>query len=119
LPSTLQRRLALSSQPYSISISYFISALKALDKPLDAWASRYKHFFALVFKDNPLRYEKDLYLPSTKFEDSFHVNMKIFEIYMTQSHFHRNGVPPPKEWLCKEATSSFLQVVQPIKQIRL
>jgi hypothetical protein len=74
--------------------------------------------FALVFQDNPSRYEKGLYLPSTKLEDLFHVNMKIFEISMTQSHFHQNGVPPPKEWLCKKATSSFLQVVKPIKEIR-
>jgi hypothetical protein len=43
--STFQRRLALSGQPYSISISSFISALKALDKVLDAHASRYRHFF--------------------------------------------------------------------------
>jgi hypothetical protein len=34
--STFQRRLALLSQPYSISISSFISAQKALDKALDA-----------------------------------------------------------------------------------
>jgi hypothetical protein len=53
--------------------------------------------FSLVPEDNPPSYEKDLYLPFTKLEDSFHVNMKIFEIFMTQSHFHRNGVPPPKE----------------------
>jgi hypothetical protein len=33
--SAFQRRFALSSQPYSISISSFISALKALDKSLD------------------------------------------------------------------------------------
>jgi hypothetical protein len=32
----LKRRFALSSKPYSISISSFISALKALDKVLDA-----------------------------------------------------------------------------------
>jgi hypothetical protein len=72
-----------------------------------------------VFEDNPPRYEKGLYLPSTKLEDSFHVNMKIFEISMTQSHFYRNGVPPPKKWLCKEATSSFLQAVKSIKEISL
>jgi hypothetical protein len=42
---TFQRRLVLSSQPYSISISSFISTLKALDKTLDAWALRYRHFF--------------------------------------------------------------------------
>jgi hypothetical protein len=75
--------------------------------------------FTLVFEDNPPRYEKGLYLTSTKFEDSFHVNMKTFEISMTQSHFHRNAVPPPKEWLCKEEKSSFLQAVKPIKEIRL
>jgi hypothetical protein len=80
----------------------------------DIWIS-----FALVFEDNPPRYEKDLYLSSTKLEDSFYVNMKTFEISMTQSHFHQNGVSPPKEWLCKEATSSFLQAVKPIKEIRL
>jgi hypothetical protein len=74
--------------------------------------------FALVFEDNPPRYEKDLYLPSTKLEDSFHINMKTFEISMTQSHFHRNRVTPPKEWLCKEVASSFLQAVKPIKEIR-
>jgi hypothetical protein len=34
--STFQRRLTLLSKPYSISISSFISALKALDKALDA-----------------------------------------------------------------------------------
>jgi hypothetical protein len=75
--------------------------------------------FALVFEDNPPRYEKYLYLPSTKLEDSFHVNMKTFEIFMTQSHFNQNVVPSPKEWLCKEATSSFLQAVKPIKEISL
>jgi hypothetical protein len=64
--------------------------------------------FTLVFEDNPLRYEKDLYLSSTKLEDSFHTNMKTFEISMKQRQFHQNGVPPPKEGLCKEATSSFL-----------
>jgi hypothetical protein len=72
-----------------------------------------------MFEDNPARYEKDIYLSSIKLKDSFYVNMKIFEIFMTQSHFHQNGVPPPKEWLCKEATSSFLQVIKPIKKIRL
>jgi hypothetical protein len=76
-------------------------------------------FFTLVFEDNTPKYEKCLYLPSTKLEDSFHINMKTFEISMTQNHFHRNGVPPPKEWLCKEATLSFLQAVKPIKEIRL
>jgi hypothetical protein len=75
--------------------------------------------FTLVFEDNSPRYEKWLYLPSTKLEDSFHVNIKTFEISMTQSHFHRNGVPPPKEWLCKEAASSFLQAVKPIKEFIL
>jgi hypothetical protein len=73
----------------------------------------------VVFKGNPSRHEKYLHLPSTKLEDSFHVNIKTFEISMTQSHFHRNGVPPPKEWLCKEATSSFLQAVKTIKDIIL
>jgi hypothetical protein len=72
-----------------------------------------------VFEDNPPKYEKCIYLSSTKLEDSFHVNMKTFEIFMTQSHFHRNGVPPPKEWLYKEVTSSFLQAVKPIREIRL
>jgi hypothetical protein len=75
--------------------------------------------FALIFEDNPPRYEKGIYLLFIKLEDSFHVNMKTFEIFMKQSQFHRNGVPPPKEWLCKEATSSFLQAVKPIKEIRL
>jgi hypothetical protein len=75
--------------------------------------------FTHVFEDNYLRYEKDLYLPSTKLKDSFHVNIKTFEIFMTQSHFHQNGVPPPNEWLCKKAISSFLQAVKPIKEIRL
>jgi hypothetical protein len=75
--------------------------------------------FALVFEGNSPRHEKCIYLPSTKLEDSFHVNMKTFDISMTQSHFHRNELPPPKEWLCKEATSSSLQVVKPIKEIRL
>jgi hypothetical protein len=64
--------------------------------------------FALVFEKNPIKYEKGIYLSSTKLDDSFHVNMKIFEISITQSHFHQNGVPPSKERLCKEATSSFL-----------
>jgi hypothetical protein len=45
--------------------------------------------------------------------------MKTFEISMTQSHFHQNGVPPLKEWFCNEVTSSFLQAVKPIKEIRL
>jgi hypothetical protein len=72
-----------------------------------------------VFEDNPSRYEKGIYLPSTKLENSFHINKKTFEISMTQSHFQRNGVPPPNEWLCKEAISSFVQAVKPIKEIRL
>jgi hypothetical protein len=75
--------------------------------------------FTLVFEDNPPRYEKGVYLPSIKLEDSFHVNMKAFDIFMTQSHFHQNRVPLPKEWLCKEATPFFLQAVKPIKEIRL
>jgi hypothetical protein len=75
--------------------------------------------FALEFEGNPPRYEKVIYLPSTKLEDSFHVNMKTFEISMTQSHFYQNGVPPLKEWLCNEATSSFLQAVKPNKEIWL
>jgi hypothetical protein len=33
-----------------------------------------------VFEGNPPRLEKGLYLPSTKLEDSFHVNKKTFEI---------------------------------------
>jgi hypothetical protein len=41
--------------------------------------------------------------------------MNTFEISMTQSHFHRNEVPPLKEWLCKEAILSILLVVKPIK----
>jgi hypothetical protein len=73
--------------------------------------------FTLKFESNPLRHEKYLYLPSTKLEDSFHVNMKTFKISMTQSHLHRNRVPPLKELLCKEATSSFLQAVKPNKEI--
>jgi hypothetical protein len=75
--------------------------------------------FTLVFEDNPPKYEKCQYLPFTKIEDSFHVNMKTFEISMTQSHLHQNGVPPPKKWLCIEAASSFLQAVKPIKEIRI
>jgi hypothetical protein len=75
--------------------------------------------FTLVFEDNPSMYEKGLYLPSTKLKDSFHVNMNTFEIFMTQSHFHQNEVPAPKEWLYKEATTFFLQAVKPIKEIRL
>jgi hypothetical protein len=70
-----------------------------------------------VFEGNPLRHGKGLYLPSTKLDNSFHVNMKTFEIFMTQRHFHRNGIPLPKEGLCKEATSSFLQAVEPNKEI--
>jgi hypothetical protein len=76
-------------------------------------------FCVLVFEGNPPRHEKGIYLPSTKLEDSFHVNMKTFEIFMTQSQFHRNGIPPPKEWLRKEATSSFRQAVKPNKEIML
>jgi hypothetical protein len=41
--------------------------------------------FVLVFEGNPPRHEKGLYLPSTKLEDSFHLNMKTFEIFMTKS----------------------------------
>jgi hypothetical protein len=41
--------------------------------------------FTIVFEDNPPRYEKELYLPFIKLEDPFHVNMKTFEISMTQS----------------------------------
>jgi hypothetical protein len=70
-----------------------------------------------MFEDNPPRYEKGLYLPSTKLEDSFHVNMKTFEIFIIQSHFYRNVVRPPKEWLCYEVALSFLQAVKPIKEI--
>jgi hypothetical protein len=36
--SAFRRRFALSSKPYSISIMSSTSALKALDKALDAWA---------------------------------------------------------------------------------
>jgi hypothetical protein len=79
-----QRRFALSSKPCSISILSFISALNALDKALDACTSRYMHFL-LVFDDTPPRHEKDLHLPSTKLDDSFHVNKKTFEISMKQS----------------------------------
>jgi hypothetical protein len=75
--------------------------------------------FTLVFEGNPPRNERGLHLPSTKLEDSFHVNKSTFEISMTQSHFHQNGVPPPKEWLWKEATSSFLQAVKLNEEIRL
>jgi hypothetical protein len=45
-------------------------------------------FFALVFEDNPPRYEKGIYLPSTKLENSFHINMNTFKISMTQNHFY-------------------------------
>jgi hypothetical protein len=72
-----------------------------------------------VFEDNPPRYEKGIYLSSTKLEDLFHVNMKTFDIFMKQSQFHRNGVPPPKEWFYKETTSSFLQAIKPNKEIKL
>jgi hypothetical protein len=37
---------------------------------------------------------------------------------MKQSQLHQNGVPPLKEWLCKEAITSFLQA-EPIEEIRL
>jgi hypothetical protein len=40
-----QRRFALLSKSYFISISSFISALKTLDKSSDACALRYRHFF--------------------------------------------------------------------------
>jgi hypothetical protein len=40
---------------------------------------------ALKFKDNSPRYEKNLHLPSTELEDSFHVNKKTFESLMKQS----------------------------------
>jgi hypothetical protein len=40
---------------------------------------------ALEFEDNPSRHEKSPHLPSTKLEDSFHVNKKTFEISMKQS----------------------------------
>jgi hypothetical protein len=43
--NTFQKRLALSSKSYYISISSFISALKVLDKTLDVWALRYRYFF--------------------------------------------------------------------------
>jgi hypothetical protein len=80
--SVFQIRFALSSKPYSISMLSFISALNALDKTLNACASRYKHFFFLEFEDNPSRHEKGLHLSSIKFEDLFHVNKKTFEIFM-------------------------------------
>jgi hypothetical protein len=44
--------------------------------------------FAFEFKDNPPRHEKDIHLPSTKLENSFHVNEKTFEISINQSSFH-------------------------------
>jgi hypothetical protein len=75
--------------------------------------------FMLVFEDNPPRYEKCLHLPSTKLDDPFHINKKTFEIFMKQSQFHQNGVPPPKARYCKEATSSFLQAVKSNKEIML
>jgi hypothetical protein len=40
---------------------------------------------ALVFKDNPPRHEKKLHLPFTKLEDSFHINKKTFEVFMTHN----------------------------------
>jgi hypothetical protein len=44
--SIFQRIFALSSKPYSILImpSTSTSTLKTLNKSLDAWASRYRHF---------------------------------------------------------------------------
>jgi hypothetical protein len=48
--SIFQRIFALSSKPYSIlimpstSTSTSTSTLKTLNKSLDAWASRYRHF---------------------------------------------------------------------------
>jgi hypothetical protein len=63
--------------------------------------------FALVFKDNPPRYEKDLYLPSIKLDDSFHVNMKTFDISMTQSHFHRNGSTSTEGMVMQESDIVF------------
>jgi hypothetical protein len=80
-----QRIFALSSKPYSILIMPSISALKALDKALDEGPRDIGSSPALEFEDNPLRYEKNLHLPSTKLEDSFHVNKKIFEVSMKQS----------------------------------
>jgi hypothetical protein len=47
--------------------------------------------FTLEFEDNPLTYERGLHLPSTKLENSFHVNKRTFEISKTQSQFHQNG----------------------------
>jgi hypothetical protein len=41
--------------------------------------------FVLMFEGNPPRHEKSLHLLSTKLEDSFHINKKIFEISMKQS----------------------------------
>jgi hypothetical protein len=79
--SVFQRKFALSSKPYFISIISSIFALKTLDKTLDAWACV---SLALVFEDNPLRHEKHLHLPY-KLEDSFHVNKKTFETSMKQS----------------------------------
>jgi hypothetical protein len=42
--STFQRRFAQSSKLYSILIMSSTSAVKALDKALDAWDSRYRYF---------------------------------------------------------------------------
>jgi hypothetical protein len=42
--SAFQRRFALSSKPYSILTMSSTSTLKTLDKTLDAWALRYRHF---------------------------------------------------------------------------
>jgi hypothetical protein len=39
----------------------------------------------LEFEGNPPRYERVLHLPSTKLEDSFHVNKRAFEIFKTKS----------------------------------
>jgi hypothetical protein len=59
--SVFQRRFALSSKPYSILISSFISTLKALDKALDVWASRYRHFFcACVWEQSSNAWEKPI-----------------------------------------------------------
>jgi hypothetical protein len=41
-------------------------------------------YFALVIEGNPPMHKKGLHLPSTKFEDLFHVNKYIFEISMKQ-----------------------------------
>jgi hypothetical protein len=41
--TAFQRRFSLLSKSYSIPIMSSTSALKALDKALDAWASRHMH----------------------------------------------------------------------------